>query len=206
MNFSPPRKIKQTFELGIFARHGAPPSLTTTNDELVKKIRAAIASSRDAMRDAANDLHTLLCQGMTQREIADAVGKSVGWVNAMHMWQIGGCKGDSPFGPTTKRGRVQHAEQQRKKVSTKRNSVLSLAAPAPKPELVRPILEAEILEAVPTPTLEPEQATTELKPSRALGEFKFACEKYLPAMTNDERVTAMQFVAEIARKISAKAA
>jgi hypothetical protein len=178
--------------------------MTTTmneaTDELIKKIKAAIASSTRSMRDAANDLHTLLCQGMTQREIADAVGKSVGWVNAIHMWQIGGCKGDSPFGPTTKRGRVQHAEQQRKKVSTKRNSVLSLAAPAPKPELVRPILEAEILEAVPTPTLEPEQATTELKPSttRALGEFKFACEKYLPAMTDAERVEAIRFAAKVA--------
>ena len=154
------------------------------------------------MRDAANDLHTLLRQGMTQREIADAVGKSVGWVNAMHVWQIGGCKGDSPFGPTTKRGRVQHAEQRKAAKPCK-------LASAPKPELERPILEAEILEAVAAPT--PISAGTPIpapaplpaptpapSTTMAFREFKFACEKYLPEMTDTERLEAIRFATKVA--------
>ncbi len=183
--------------------------MTTTNDELVKRIRAAIASSRDAMRDAANDLQTLQCQGMTQREIAAAVGKSVGWVNGMVSWRIGGCKGDSPFGPTTKRGRIQHAEQK----SAKRGNVLKLAATAPKPE--GPILEAVILETVATPTPisaatpaptpisaipapAPAPTPAPLTTTMAFREFKFACEQYLPEMTDAERAEAIRFVAEVA--------
>jgi|SRR5450631_856898 hypothetical protein len=50
---------------------------------------------------------------MTQREIAKAGGKSLGWVSAMSRWAPD--RHTSPFGPTTKTGRVQHAERRRYK-------------------------------------------------------------------------------------------
>ena len=37
MSDKPSTTLKQTLALGVFVRPGAPPSLTTTNDELVKK-------------------------------------------------------------------------------------------------------------------------------------------------------------------------
>jgi len=46
---------------------------------------------------------------MTQRDIAKAGDKSLGWVNAMSRWTPD--KHASPFGPTTKAERVQHAER-----------------------------------------------------------------------------------------------
>jgi hypothetical protein len=50
---------------------------------------------------------------MTQRDIAKAGDKSLGWVNAMSQWTPD--KHVSPFGPTTKAERVQHAERRRYK-------------------------------------------------------------------------------------------
>ena len=48
---------------------------------------------------------------MSQREIAEFYGKSAGWVNALLKWRDTGHQDHSPFGPTTKAGRVQRAEQ-----------------------------------------------------------------------------------------------
>jgi cytoskeletal protein RodZ len=50
----------------------------------------------------------------TQREIAEAVGRSPSWVNRLLKWHRSGYKQYSPFGPTTKAGRVSHAQQRAK--------------------------------------------------------------------------------------------
>jgi hypothetical protein len=47
----------------------------------------------------------------TQGEIVKASGKSLGWVSAMSRWAPD--RHTSPFGPTTKTGRIQHAERRR---------------------------------------------------------------------------------------------
>src|SRR5438132_735417 len=46
--------------------------------------------------------------------MAVAVGKSVAWVNKLLRWRRSGYRDHSPFGPTTKRGRVEHAQQRSK--------------------------------------------------------------------------------------------
>lgn len=59
---------------------------------------------------AANAVRLLIAAyAMTQRDIAKAGDKSLGWVNAMSRWTPD--KHASPFGPTTKAERVQHAER-----------------------------------------------------------------------------------------------
>jgi hypothetical protein len=49
---------------------------------------------------------------MTQRDIAKAVGKSLGWINAIFRWQP---ETKSPFGPTTRAERVQRTKRAERK-------------------------------------------------------------------------------------------
>jgi hypothetical protein len=94
---------------------------TTTKADLLSRAKAAIDAGEQSMHDAAELLAIAQEEhGATQREIAEVVGKSVAWVNALLQWRRSGYKDGSPFGPTTKAGRVQHAEQ-RAKASKPRN-------------------------------------------------------------------------------------
>ena len=43
-------------------------------------------------------------------EMAGAVGKSEAWISQLLSWRRSGYKRESPFGPTTKAGRLQHAK------------------------------------------------------------------------------------------------
>jgi len=84
----------------------------TTKAELLCRAKAAIDAGESALHEAAEAL--VLAQqdfNATQREIAEAVGRSLGWVNRLLKWRRSGYKESSPFGPTTRVGRVQHAEQ-----------------------------------------------------------------------------------------------
>ncbi len=85
---------------------------TTTKEELLSRARTAIEAGEQSMHDAADALGLAQEEhSATQREMAQAVGKSASWVNALLKWRRSGYKDDSPFGPKTKAGRVQHAEQ-----------------------------------------------------------------------------------------------
>ena len=89
----------------------APVVIGMTKTELLCRVKAVIeagGSSRDVsewLAFAQGKLH------VTQREIAEATGKSASWVNRLLKWRRSGCKECSPFGPTTRAGRVAHAQQ-----------------------------------------------------------------------------------------------
>jgi len=83
-------------------------NLTKTIDTLHDKARRAIESGENKFREAAEYLAKAQQLGTTQRESAEAIGKSPAWVNALLKWRRGGYK-DCPF-PRSNR-RVQAAEQ-----------------------------------------------------------------------------------------------
>jgi hypothetical protein len=85
---------------------------TTTKAELLKRAKAAIEAGEQSLHDAAEALGLAEEEhSATQREMAEAIGKSASWVNKLLKWRRSGYKDRSPFGPTTKRGRVEHAQQ-----------------------------------------------------------------------------------------------
>lgn len=82
-----------------------------TKEELFEKARAAVDAGDQSMRQAAEALATAQeLHGASQTEMARAVGKSQAWVSYLLRWHRSGCREDSPFGPTTKAARLQHAE------------------------------------------------------------------------------------------------
>jgi hypothetical protein len=89
---------------------------TTTKADLFSRAKIAIEAGDQSPHEAADAL--ALAQedfNATQREIAEAVGKSAAWVNRLLRWRREGCPG-SPFGPGSKAGRerrtcVQSTEQ-----------------------------------------------------------------------------------------------
>jgi hypothetical protein len=86
-----------------------------TKAELFVCAKRAIECGERNLRDAAEALGRAQDNhGATQREMAKAVGMSVGWVNRLLKWRQAGYNDASPFGPTTKKGRVQHAEQRQR--------------------------------------------------------------------------------------------
>jgi hypothetical protein len=87
----------------------------TTKAELLSRAKAAIEAGESSLRDAAEALARAQEDfNATQREIAEAVGRSASWVNRLLKWRQSGYKEYSPFGPTTKAGRVAHAQQRTK--------------------------------------------------------------------------------------------
>jgi hypothetical protein len=93
--------------------------LPKTKEELLSQAKTLIAAGERSLHAGMQCLHDA-AEALaiakeefhaTQREIAQFVGKSPAWVNALLKWRLRGYKGKSPFGPTTKQGRVQHAEQ-----------------------------------------------------------------------------------------------
>ncbi len=78
--------------------------------ELLSIAADAVASGDRSFRVAAENIGKAQEQGASQRQIARAIGKSVGWVNRLLAWRREGCIGDA-FGGQRKR-RVQAPEQQ----------------------------------------------------------------------------------------------
>jgi hypothetical protein len=97
---------------------------TATINDLYNKARVAIESGEKTLkgraREAAEYLAKALELGATQREAAEAIGKSPGWVNALLQWRVRGYITDFPF-PRAARSRfgrrrhVQPAEQKKSK-------------------------------------------------------------------------------------------
>jgi hypothetical protein len=84
--------------------------------ELLSRAKRAIESGETSLRAAAEDIAAAKEQGATQREIAQAVGMSVAWVNRLLKWCESGYQDATPFGPQAKAGRqrakrVQATEQ-----------------------------------------------------------------------------------------------
>jgi hypothetical protein len=69
-------------------------------------------ASKESFRQAAEALaQAKELHGTTQASMAKGVGMSEPWVSQLLKWRLEGYQGRSPFGPTTKAGRVQHAKE-----------------------------------------------------------------------------------------------
>jgi transposase len=94
-----------------------------TVDELLSRATRSIHSGESSLRAAAEDLAAAQAQGATQRQIAEAVGKSAGWVNRLLQWRETGYRDGTAFGPQAKASRqrarrVQSLEQSKQKPAT----------------------------------------------------------------------------------------
>ena len=102
--------------------------------ELLSRARRAIESGEASLRAAAEDIAVAQEQGATQRQIAEAVGKSAAWVNRLLAWRRQGYRDDTPFGPQEKakrqRARVQATEQKKRKPATTSEQAQAAAARA----------------------------------------------------------------------------
>ena len=80
----------------------------------------AVVVGDNAMRDAAEHLAAAKELGVTQKEMAKAVGKSEAWVSALLSWRAAGYVDDTPFGAQAKRKRRQEKIVQATKDSADR--------------------------------------------------------------------------------------
>jgi transposase len=88
--------------------------------ELLSRAKQAIESGETSLRAAADDIAAAEEQGATQRQIAEAVGKSAAWVNRLLKWRESGYQDDTAFGPQAKASRqrarrVQSPERKNQK-------------------------------------------------------------------------------------------
>jgi hypothetical protein len=145
----------------------------TTKAELLRRGKAAVDAGESSLREAADAL-ALAQQDFkaTQREIAEAVGRSLGWVNRLLKWRRSGYKESSPFGPTTRAGRVQYAEQ-----STK-------ARTPRKPSTKRASADTETSNSSDTET----SPSRRPSPALAMGNLKFAIDHWWPYLDDAGKV------------------
>jgi hypothetical protein len=73
--------------------------------ELLDRAKHAIDSGEMSLHAAAEDIAAAQEQGATQREIAEAVGKSAAWVNRLLQWRQSGYRDGTAFGPQAKASR-----------------------------------------------------------------------------------------------------
>jgi hypothetical protein len=84
---------------------------TPSEKELLSRAKSAVNTGEQSMRDAAEALGIAQeLHDTSQAEMARAVGKSEAWISQLLRWRLSGYKSDSPFGPTTKAGRLKHAK------------------------------------------------------------------------------------------------
>ena len=85
--------------------------MTVTITELLSRAKDAIASGEIALHAAAEDIAAAQEQGATQRQIAEAVGKSAAWINRLLKWRQSGYQDGSAFGPQAKASRQRAAQR-----------------------------------------------------------------------------------------------
>src|SRR5947207_2649087 len=89
-------------ETAVIGRGGALKINTTTKADLLSRAKDEIATGDQSLHAAAEALDVAQKEfKATQREIAQAIGKSVAWVNRLLRWRSDGCSG-TPFGPGSK--------------------------------------------------------------------------------------------------------
>jgi hypothetical protein len=145
----------------------------STKAELLGWAKETIDAGENSLRDAVEAL--ALAQkdfNATQREIAEAVGRSASWVNRVLKWRRSGYRDYSPFGPTTKAGRVAHA-QQRVKASKLR-----------KPDATTTKMRAD----AKTSSSSVYTKTGKPSPAQAKGELIYAIRHWWPYTDNAGRI------------------
>jgi transposase len=102
-----------------------------TVSELLSRAKGSIESGITCWLAATEDMAAAQQQGASQREIAKAVGKTVGWVNGMLKWRQRGYQ-DTPFGPQAKaspqRARGVQSPERKKRKSKESATTDELAA------------------------------------------------------------------------------
>jgi hypothetical protein len=106
-----------------------------TITELLDRAKRAIETGENTLHDAAKDIAAAREQGATQRQIAEAVGKSAAWVNRLLKWRHSGYQDDTAFGPQARASRqrvrrVQATEQKKEKPATTSEQAQAAAARA----------------------------------------------------------------------------
>jgi hypothetical protein len=97
------------------------------------RAKHAIESGVSSLHAAAEDIAAAQKQGATQRQIAEALGKSAEWVNRLLKWRESGFQDVTAFGPQAKSSRqrrVQAPEQKRQKPATTSEQAQAAAARA----------------------------------------------------------------------------
>jgi hypothetical protein len=163
---------------------------TTTKAELLNLAKAAIAAGEQHLRDAAEALARAQDDfKATQRELAEGVGRSAAWVCQLLKWRASGYREQSPFGPTTKAGRVSHAKQR----ATSRGR--EMGSPGG-----RGHAKSSDLKSMPTTSAEagpsPQaslSASRNPSPAEAKGNLMYAITHWWPLMDNDGRVEVTEF-------------
>ena len=152
----------------------------TTKDELLRCAKNAIEAGKGSLHDAAEALAAADdFYSATQREMAEAVGMSAAWVNKLLKWHRSGYKDHSPFGPTTKSGRVEHA-QHRAKVCRKRKAPAGdTATPGPKDRHAETLID-----------------TSSASDETLLAQFKIAVDNWVSKMSDEAKREAVSYVVE----------
>ena len=170
----------------------------TTKADLLSRAKNAIEAVEQSLHDAAEALGIAEEEhSASQREMAEAIGKSVAWVNALLQWRRSGYKDDSPFGPTTRAGRVQHAER-RAKTSKARKAGAEATADADDAESSAEKRKAENAKLYGQPeaatSRDHSSATTGGGDAKALAEFKKAVDHWLSRMSHEGKCEAVRYV------------
>jgi hypothetical protein len=122
--------------------------MTATVERLLEQAKHCIARGESSMREAAEHIDEAmrLDNKLTQRAIAERIGKSPAWVNRLISWKSAGYKSETPFGPQSKASRKKAAAVQatkrppekiapeallRKKARAERDTAKASAAEAP---------------------------------------------------------------------------
>ncbi len=171
---------------------------TSTKDDLLQRAKDAIEAGEQSLHDAAEALaEAQEVHGTSQAEMARAIGKSVAWVSYLLQWRRQGYKGDSPFGPKTKAGRLKHAEdrattgaskpRKARKASTRhRVDAGNAHTSVENREVESARKEADAETTAPS-------NTQTAKSAKALTEFKYAVKVYLPLVDNTARQEAIEY-------------
>jgi hypothetical protein len=104
---------------------------TLTVAEVLCHAKAEVLKGESCLRTAAEWLAKAEQRGVKQRQMADAVGKSVGWVNGLLKWRKSGYTNETAFGPQAKASRqrknVQATEQKKAQAATSSEQVHAAA-------------------------------------------------------------------------------
>jgi hypothetical protein len=84
--------------------------------DLLDEAKQAIANGEASLQRAAECIAKAQARGATQRQIAEAVGKSAAWVNQLLKWRAAGY-GQTAFGPAKAAQRAAFRQSERAKKS-----------------------------------------------------------------------------------------
>lgn len=166
----------------------------TTKEELLRRAKDAIEASDQSLHDAAEALGVAKeLHEATQAEMALAIGKSEAWVSLLLRWRRSDYKDESPFGPRTKAGRLEHAKDRAASGASKlrkpRKSTTQAQACADDAEVSAAMRKAEYAkqEAEPENSISTGAQTSTCwtpSPAKAKDELRYAIDLYWPHMDN----------------------